>query len=57
MTGTQPVSPEELRRTQEEDDTPVAARMAGEVAGLLNKPYSFDQLRGVLKRVVEGVKP
>ena len=38
-------------------DTPVAARMTGEVAGLLNKPYSLDQLREVLKRVVEGVTP
>lgn len=28
--------------------------VAGEIAGFLNKPYSFDQLREVLKKVVEA---
>lgn len=39
-------------------DTDVTARIAaGEVAGFLSKPYSFDQLRTVLKGVIEGKLP
>ena len=38
-------------------DTAVASRIAREdIAGLVNKPYSFDQLQYVLKCVVEGTK-
>ena len=39
-------------------DTIVSSRIAaGTAAGFLNKPYSLDQLREMLKRVAEGVKP
>jgi FixJ family two-component response regulator len=38
-------------------DTVVTTRIPiAEIAGLVSKPYRFDQLRDVLKRVVEGVK-
>jgi CheY-like chemotaxis protein len=37
-------------------DTVVTTRIPNEeIAGMVNKPYRFDQLRDVLKRVVEGV--
>jgi PAS domain S-box-containing protein len=37
-------------------DTDVISRIApGDVSGVISKPYSFDQLRDVLKSVVEGV--
>jgi two-component system C4-dicarboxylate transport response regulator DctD len=36
-------------------DTVVTTRIPNvEIAGLVNKPYRFDQLQDVLKRVVEG---
>lgn len=38
-------------------DSPVTSRIAtGDAAGFLNKPYNFDQLREVLKEVVEEAK-
>ena len=38
-------------------DTVVTTRIPSvEIAGLVSKPYRFDQLRDVLKMVVEGVK-
>jgi CheY-like chemotaxis protein len=39
-------------------DVDVTSKITGgEIAGLLSKPYRFDQLRDVLKSVVEGAKP
>ena len=38
-------------------DAEVASRIAREdIAGMISKPYHFDQLREVLKKVVEGTK-
>ena len=38
-------------------DTAVTARIpADEIAGMVNKPYSFDQLRTVLKAVTGGCR-
>lgn len=37
-------------------DVDITSKIAcGEIAGMLNKPYSFDQLQAVLKRVMEDV--
>ena len=37
-------------------DAEVTSRIHETIAGCVSKPYSFDQLREVLKRVVEGTK-